>query len=71
MKGSYGNGSHDSKVEDYSAYKKKQLNKYKSELDNIVQNIKHSSLMESDKIEFIEKLGHDILNRVTLTKTIK
>lgn len=71
MKGGYGSGAHDSQVEDYSDYKKKQLKKYKSELDNIVQNIKHSSLRESDKIEFIEKLGHDILNRVTLTKIIK
>ena len=70
MKGGYGSGAHDSKVEDYASYKEKQYKRFNSEVNNIIQNIKDTSLMESDKIELIEQLAENISIRVTITKKI-
>lgn len=64
MKGGYGNGSHDSKVEDYKEYKDKQFKRYEHEVDCLLKNIKSSSLSEDDKVKLCDKLVEYINNQL-------
>lgn len=64
MKGGYGRGTHDSKVEDYGKYKEKQFKSYKKKLDEQIDNISSCSLNADDKVLLLEELKNVIDKRI-------
>lgn len=65
MKGFYGGGAHDSKVEDYDKYKKKQIKSHKDTLNTQIDNIASSSLTDNDKVLLLLDLKIVIDKRIT------
>lgn len=55
MKGGYGSGVHEEKVEDYGKYKERISSARQSELKDILSKIKESSLTKEDKMKLFDE----------------
>ena len=55
MKGGYGNGAHDSKVEDYSVYEEKTFKNRKVELNEVLTKVNGSSLTTESRLKLLDQ----------------